>query len=895
MNPCSALAWGAVAFLCSSLASHADLVGWWDFEEGSGPTTADQSGGGHTGTLGAGASWSTTEFAPVPSGSSASIQFDGTDLAHVIMNGYKADEVGGTNSRTLAAWIKSAPGVLPSASNLGIFGYGQNQAGDKFNFRTQQNNGPIDGNIRTEVNGGYIIGSTVVIDGEWHHVAMTWEEDGTPNVLDVLLYVDGVLETISASLDEPIHTDTVNGIDLAIGDDHSNREWNGWLDDIRIYDEVLTAEQILELATGTFILGSFTADAESIAAGGTVTLSWEADPALDTLSVDNGVGDVAPITVDGAGSIQVMPAATTTYTLTGTRGADDQTRELTVLVNEAPTINTFEITGALSISAGSSTTLRWSSFGADTLTLTPGPLDVTGETEATVSPTETTVYTLTATNAGGSSILEVTVTVVPPSLLAHFDFEEGSGTTTTDLVSGLVGNLDPSDGTGPTWDKSEVPPLLGGSSASLDFDGVGDRVVVTGYKVPEISGTTARTVMAWVKSRGVAPNGAENMGILAYAQDATGEKWILRSENGNGPMPGGLRVEVNGGFIVSTTNIVDGNWHHVAATFEDDGTPNVQDILLYVDGQLEIPSTSQSQSINTDTADGIDLRIGDDHSNRKWNGWIDDVRIYNYALTMEQIQEASTGSGAPKLPMGVKNSGDDLVFTWESKFGKLYTLRSELDPSASDPIDWPIFAAHVDLVATPPQNTLTIPRPAESSRFFVIEEHNAPPVPVFTDDFEAGPGGWTTNVSAGDGSTAWMHGSIPAVALGPGAANSGSAAFGTNLAGAYTADHTVVLVSPVIDLTGAGDATLRYFEFKDIEPVFDAGSVSVLDAADDSVIAVIASGIEGLSLAWTEEAHPIPAAALDKMIKIEFRLVTDDFDAEGYGGWYLDDVQVTIP
>jgi hypothetical protein len=56
------------------------------------------------------------------------------------------------------------------------------------------------------------------------------------------------LETVSISLDEVIHTDTVNGMDLAISDDHSQREWNGWLDDVRIYDEVLDANAIATLA-----------------------------------------------------------------------------------------------------------------------------------------------------------------------------------------------------------------------------------------------------------------------------------------------------------------------------------------------------------------------------------------------------------------------------------------------------------------------------------------------------------------------------------------------------------------------------------------------------------------------------------------------------------------------
>ena len=675
------------AALSSSSLTHAELIGWWDFEEGAGPTTADKSGGGHTGTLGTGATWSTTEFAPVSSGSNASIAFDGSDLAHVLMNGYKADEIGGTNSRTLAAWIKSAPGVTPLGSNLGVFGYGANVGGQKWNFRTQDQNGPIDGNIRVEVNGGYIIGSTVVIDNTWHHIAMTWEDDGSPNVEDVLLYVDGVQETISIALARSIDTNTATGIDFRISDDHSQREWNGWLDDIRIYNEVLDAAEILELATGApALIGDFSVDDESIPVGGAVTLSWEVDPAVETLVIDSGVGNVAPITIDGSGSIELMPDATTTYTLTATLGGDMQNSALTIHVGEVPTINSFEITGPDTITSGGSTTLEWSTFGADSLSLTPGPGDVTGETSVMVDVTDTTVYTLTATNATGSSVAQVTVTVVLPGLLAHFDFEEGAGMTTTDVSgNGLVGDFDTVGGTGPVWEIADVPPLLAGTTASVEFDGIGDRIIVTGYKVPELSDTTARTLMAWVKSRGVSPNGAENMGILAFGQDQLGDKWIFRAENSNGPVPGGLRVEVNGGYIVSTTNIVDAIWHHVAMTFEDDGTPDVEDILLYVDGQLETPSAFLAQAIHTDAANGIDLRIGDDHSNRKWDGWIDDVRIYNYALTQEEIEEARLGGAA--VPFQITNIVYDAVaesvtLTWNSIPGRTYAIDFSEDLTA---------------------------------------------------------------------------------------------------------------------------------------------------------------------------------------------------------------------
>lgn len=69
----------------------------------------------------------------------------------------------------------------------------------------------------------------------------------------------------------------------------------------------------------------------------------------------------------------------------------------------------------------------------------------------------------------------------------------------------------------------------------------------------------------------------------------------------------------------------------------------------------------------------------------------------------------------------------NLRIRWDSQDGRLYNLRSESDPSVAAPIDWPIFDGHQDLAATPPENTLTFPLPADSERFFVIEGFPARP------------------------------------------------------------------------------------------------------------------------------------------------------------------------
>jgi hypothetical protein len=172
----------------------------------------------------------------------------------------------------------------------------------------------------------------------------------------------------------------------------------------------------------------------------------------------------------------------------------------------------------------------------------------------------------------------------------------------------------------------------------------------------------------------------------------------------------------------------------------------------------------------------------------------------------------------------------------------------------------------------------------------VVEEFNAPPVTIFSDDFESGQSEWTTGVD-GDPGTVWELGTPSNV--GPVAANSPANCFGTNLSGEYTLFADCWLRSPAIDLSTAGGATLSFFQFIDVEPGFDAGSVSVLDALDDSVLAVIKSPISGADFDWNELTQALPPAALGKTIKIEFRLTSDEL--QNYPGWYIDDILLTVP
>lgn len=160
-------------------------------------------------------------------------------------------------------------------------------------------------------------------------------------------------------------------------------------------------------------ISSFTATPAEIELGESSTLAWTVDGTIDSLKVTPG-----NINVTGQTSLGVSPTETTTYTLTAVNesGEATATTDVTVIV-PAPQISTFTATPP-SIAEGGSSTLAWTVSGpVDSLTISPGNLNVTGQNNTSVSPTQTTTYTLTAVNAGGQVTAQATVTVLPAAPL----------------------------------------------------------------------------------------------------------------------------------------------------------------------------------------------------------------------------------------------------------------------------------------------------------------------------------------------------------------------------------------------------------------------------------------------------------------------------------------------
>ncbi len=160
-------------------------------------------------------------------------------------------------------------------------------------------------------------------------------------------------------------------------------------------------------AGGTAQILRFEGSPLSIAPGQQSTLSWTTSGAT-SVSI-SGVGAVTP-----NGSTTVSPASTTTYTLSAT-SADGKTVTapitITVATGSVPQVVVFVATPT-TIDAGSSTKLCWQVTGATAISIQPAVgSNLNANDCATVSPTVTTTYTLTATNATGQIQANATVNV----------------------------------------------------------------------------------------------------------------------------------------------------------------------------------------------------------------------------------------------------------------------------------------------------------------------------------------------------------------------------------------------------------------------------------------------------------------------------------------------------
>ena len=204
------------------------------------------------------------------------------------------------------------------------------------------------------------------------------------------------------------------------------------------------------------------------------------------------------------------------------------------------------------------------------------------------------------------------------SLQLHLPFDETSGDVAYDSsIYWRDGSLLNS----PSWDTGYV-------GGALNFDGLDDYVEITGYN--GIGGAQARTTSAWIKTK----TGGD---ILGWGNKlGLGTKWCFCV------VPTGhLAIQVQGYVQTTSATVNDENWHHVAVVLPEKSAPVINDLELYIDGDriTDVTSAAGTELITTGVDNTVKVGVfeyqgtGLDY----FDGLIDDVRIYERALTQQEI------------------------------------------------------------------------------------------------------------------------------------------------------------------------------------------------------------------------------------------------------------------
>ena len=151
----------------------------------------------------------------------------------------------------------------------------------------------------------------------------------------------------------------------------------------------------------------------TIIQGEIATLSWTSTFA-QTISIDNGLGRVAI-----AGSMEISPSATTSYTITAAGPGGTASTSVTIEVIPLPTVYITAVPDTIMV--GEFIELTWTTAHADTVigrqVLADGSeseMQLPTSGTSILAPTQTTTYTVIATGPGGEISGNITVTVSYP-------------------------------------------------------------------------------------------------------------------------------------------------------------------------------------------------------------------------------------------------------------------------------------------------------------------------------------------------------------------------------------------------------------------------------------------------------------------------------------------------
>jgi glucose/arabinose dehydrogenase/fibronectin type 3 domain-containing protein len=622
----------------------AGLVAAYGFDAGSGTTAADSSGKGNAGSV-SGPVWSAVgRFG-------SALSFDGVNDWVSVPDAGSLDL---TNGMTLEAWVRpSALGgwrtvAFKERTGGVVYGLFADQAGSRPLGQVF---------IGAERNA---IGTAALPLNAWTHLASTF--DGST----VRLFVNGVLAG-SSSVSGAMAAST--GV-LHIGGNSVWGEWYaGLVDEVRVYNRALSAAEVQQdmqtavngappppdttppsapsgltasTAIGSAALG-WTASSDNVGvsrynvhrsqtAGFTPSVANRIAQPTGTSYTDSGLAAgtyyYRVTAEDAAGNIgsasaqvtAVVPAdQSPTVSITAPAGGATVTGAVSVTAGAADDVGVAGVQFRLgAVNLGSEDTSAPYSVSWDTTTVSNGSYSLTAVARDTANHTTTSsAVTVTVSNTAG-----------PPlsvGLVAAYGFDAGSGSSAADSSGkGNVGSI-----TEAAWTPA------GRYGSALSFDGGNDWVTVPDSNSLDL--TTGMTLEAWVR-----PSALGGWRTVVFKERAGGQVYAMSADQAGG-LPVGQVFIGSERNAIGTSSVPLNAWTHLATTY--DGSF----LRLYVNGTLAT-STAVTGAMAAST--GV-LRLG---GNGVWGEWfaglIDEVRVYDRALTGSEVQQdmATAVSASPPPP-----------------------------------------------------------------------------------------------------------------------------------------------------------------------------------------------------------------------------------------------------
>jgi Concanavalin A-like lectin/glucanases superfamily len=331
----------------------------------------------------------------------------------------------------------------------------------------------------------------------------------------------------------------------------------------------------------------------------------------------------------------------TAWTPSGVPGSSDTViltspGNVNLVIDQAADVAAFYVrsgyTSAISTSGGPSIRVRGdfvlgggagSSFTSTTGTLRiDGAFNRSGST--TFAANAGTVLLAATSNQshafGGATFNHV---IVNDGLVAYWKLDEGTGTALND-ASGFASSGVLNGGT--TWVGAGATGASFSDTNALTLDGTSGYATLTTTNLP---GTKSPiTISLWAKFP--APGTAnQNMIALVDAGSSSALQVGLRGTNL-------VAWSWGGGTLAGTTAPTDALWHHVAYTFDGNNSD-----VFYLDGVAFASNNGGShQSASTTTA-----YLGTYNGGAElYGGSLDDVRVYNRALSATEVSGLAAGS-----------------------------------------------------------------------------------------------------------------------------------------------------------------------------------------------------------------------------------------------------------